>query len=540
MIKVASVAEMREIEAAAGRSVMSYAQMMANAGEDASAFLQRQVAITAETAILFLIGPGNNGGDGLVMAYDLARHTAADIRLYLLQERDFSEVPFQDSADRDLLTAVFEDDYDKIQLSQWVSEADIIVDALFGIGARLPLGGGAAEILERVNDSLRARSASRPARVARPTRPETGNADSRPFVFAVDCPSGVDCGSGSADPAALAADATMSFIAAKPGLFSFPAAGLVGELVISRIGIPPDLPALQGLATTVVDAALAASLLPQRPLDGHKGTFGKVMLAVGSANYIGAAALAGEAAGRSGAGLVTLAATRQNINIVAGRLREPTWLPLADTQGAIADAASETLAEAAQAYDALLIGCGLGLHESTHAFVWKLLNSEALPPLIIDADALNALSSKPEWWRPLPEATIITPHSGEMARLTGLTRAEINADRWRVAREYAEAWSLVVALKGAHTLVAAPDGRTSVIPFKTDALATAGTGDVLAGLIAGLRAQGATAYDSARLGAYLHALAGSLAADKVKSARSVIAGDLLAALGSAFDRVERS
>ncbi len=540
MIKVASVAEMREIEAAADRSVMSYAQMMANAGEDASAFLQRQVTITAETAILFLIGPGNNGGDGLVMAYDLARHTAADIRLYLLQERDFSEVPFQDSADRDIQTAVFEDDYDKIQLSQWVSEADIIVDALFGIGARLPLSGGAAEIMERVNDSLRARSASRPARVARPTRPETGNADSRPFVFAVDCPSGVDCGSGSADPAALAADATMSFIAAKPGLFSFPAAGLVGELVISRIGIPPDLPALQRLATTVVDAALAASLLPQRPLDGHKGTFGKVMLAVGSANYIGAAALAGEAAGRSGAGLVTLAATRQNINIVAGRLREPTWLPLADTQGAIAEAASETLAEAAQAYDALLIGCGLGLHESTHAFVWKLLNSEALPPLIIDADALNALSSKPEWWRPLPEATIITPHSGEMARLTGLTRAEINADRWRVAREYAEAWSLVVALKGAHTLVAAPDGRTSVIPFKTDALATAGTGDVLAGLIAGLRAQGATAYDSARLGAYLHALAGSLAADEVKSARSVIAGDLLAALGSAFDRVERS
>ncbi len=540
MIKVASVAKMREIEAAADRSVMSYAQMMANAGEDASAFLQRQVTITAETAILFLIGPGNNGGDGLVMAYDLARHTAADIRLYLLQERDFSEVPFQDSSVKQLRAAALANDRDKIQLAEWVREADIIVDALFGIGARLPLGGGAAEILERVNDSLWARSASRPARVARPTRPETGNADSSPFVFAVDCPSGVDCGSGSADPAALAADATMSFIAAKPGLFSFPAAGLVGELVISRIGIPPDLPALQRLATTVVDTALAASLLPQRPLDGHKGTFGKVMLGVGSANYIGAAALAGEAAGRSGAGLVTLAATRQNINIVAGRLREPTWLPLADTQGAIAEAASETLAEAAQAYDALLIGCGLGLHESTRAFVWRLLNSEALPPLIIDADALNALSSKPEWWRPLPEATIITPHSGEMARLTGLTRAEINADRWRVAREYAEDWKLVVALKGAHTLVAAPDGRTSVIPFKTDALATAGTGDVLAGLIAGLRAQGATAYDSARLGAYLHALAGSLAADEVKSARSVIAGDLLAALGSAFDRVERS
>ena len=540
MIKVASVSEMREIEAAADRSVMSYAQMMVNAGEDASAFLQRKVAITLETTILFLIGKGNNGGDGLVMAHDLARRTAADIRLYLLQERDTNEELIRDSASKQLPTVVLEDDNDKAKLVQWVRESDIIVDAMFGIGARLPLDVGAAEILKRVNDGLRAMSESRPARVVCPTRPETCNGDSRPFVFAVDCPSGVDCDSGSADSAALAADATMTFIAAKPGLFAFPAAGFVGELVVSRIGIPHDLPALQRLSATVVDGALAASLLPQRPLDGHKGTFGKVMLAVGSANYIGAAALAGESACRSGAGLVTVATTRQNIDIVAGRLREPTWLPLADTQGAIAGSASETLAEAAQAYNALLIGCGLGLHEATRAFVWALLNSGSLPPLIIDADALNALSSKPEWWRPLPQDTIITPHSGEMARLTGLTMAEINADRWRVAREYAEAWGLVVVLKGAHTLVAAPDGRTSVIPFKTDALATAGTGDVLAGLIAGLRAQGVAAYDSARLGAYIHALAGSIAASNVDSTRSVIAGDLLAALGSAFDQIERS
>ena len=137
-------------------------------------------------------------------------------------------------------------------------------------------------------------------------------------------------------------------------------------------------------------------------------------------------------------------------------------------------------------------------------------------------------------------STIITPHSGEMARLTGLAMGEINADRWRFARRYAEAWSLVVVLKGAHTIVAAPDGRMSVIPFKTDALATAGTGDVLAGLIAGLRAQGASAYDSARLGAYVHALAGCIAADAIKSSRSVIAGDLLEAMGRAFDQIEHS
>lgn len=538
MIKVASVSQTREIEAAADRSVMSYTQMMLQAGRGASAFLQRRVDITTHTTILFLIGKGNNGGDGLVMADDLARHTAADIRLYLLMERSDQDVPLQHDSFAQLPTVLARDDRDKAQLSQWARESDIIVDALFGIGMRLPLAGGVTDVLQCVAENLRAMSQAGPDRVVSPARPEPGNGVGRPFVFAIDCPSGIDCDSGAADPAALAADLTMTFIAAKPGLFVFPAAGLVGELVISPIGIPHDLPALQRLQATVVDGALAATLLPHRPLDGHKGSFGKVMLAVGSANYIGAAALAGESACRSGAGLVTIASTDRNIDIVAGRLREPTWLPLAARQGAIDETASATLVEAAAAYNTLLIGCGLGLHESTRAFVWRVLRAATLPPLVIDADALNALSSRADWWRPLPKDTIITPHSGEMARLTGLTMDQINADRWRVAREYAEEWGLEVVLKGAHTIIAAPDGRTSVIPFKTDALATAGTGDVLAGLIAGLRAQGASAYDSARLGAYLHALAGTIAAEWVKSSRSVIAGDLLAAIGPAFQQIE--
>ncbi len=540
MIKVATVSELRKIEAAANRSIMSYAQMMVNAGQDASACLQRRCDITSETRILFLIGKGNNGGDGLVMAHDLARNTAADIRLYLLQPRDLDELPLEDAALEGLAATALYDDRDKTQLTRWAREADIIVDAVFGIGARLTLGGEAAAALQCVKDCLRMISQGERADVVMPTQPEPEHGAGQPFVFAIDCPSGVDCDSGRADPATLAADLTITFIAAKPGQFVFPAAGFVGELVIARIGLPDDMPELQWLSASVVDGALAGSLLPGRPLDGHKGTFGKVMLAVGSANYIGAAALAGESAGRAGAGLVTIAATSQVIDIVASGLREPTWLPLPDAQGAIDEAACATLAESAAAYNALLIGCGLGLHESTRAFVGSLIQAASLPPLIIDADALNALSSTQEWWQLLPADTIITPHSGEMARLTGLALAEINADRWRIARRYAEAWGLVLVLKGAHTIVAAPDGRTSVNPFKTDALATAGTGDVLAGLIAGIRAQGVSAYDSARLGVYVHALAGCIAADTIKSSRSVIAGDLLEALGRAFDQIERS
>ena len=539
MIKVASVHATRDIEAAVDRTLMSYEQMMVNAGADASACLQRSVDITSDTAILFLIGKGNNGGDGLVMAHDLARNTAAEIRLYQLAERRENDFPSQYVAIQDLPTIVSSADRDRTRLAQWVRESDIIVDALFGIGLRLPLTGEALEILQCVGDCLQSLTANRPPSVVFPTRPAPTSGGRRPFVFAIDCPSGVDCDSGQADPSALAADLTMTFIAAKPGLYLFPAAALVGELAISCIGIPDDLPALQRLSTAVVDGALAASLLPRRPLDGHKGAFGKVMLAAGSSNYIGAAALAGESACRSGAGLATIATTRQIIGILAGRLREPTWLPLDDQQGAIDESSSEALAEAAQSYDALLVGCGLGLHQTTRAFVWRLLSAASLPPLIIDADALNALSERAGWWRNMPEGTIITPHSGEMARLTGQSTDEINADRWRVARHCAEDWGLVVALKGAHTIVAAPNGQTSVIPFKSDALATAGTGDVLAGLIAGLRAQGVNAFDSARLGAYGHALAGAIAADSVGSSRAVIAGDLLVALGCAFRQLER-
>ena len=518
-MKVASVRETREIEEAASRSIMSYDQMMRNAGAAASAQLQRSYEIGAETKITFLIGKGNNGGDGLVMACHLANETVADIRLYLLEPRDVADAHYAAALAESLQITQASDDQDGRLLQEFVTKADVIVDALFGIGLRLPLRGRAASILQLVKDHL---NESRP----------------RPFVFALDCPSGVDCDTGETDPSVLSADETITFIAAKKGLFSFPAANHVGELVNSAIGIPRDLPELERIQTSVLDDGLAAALLPPRPLDGHKGTFGKVMVVAGSPNYIGAIALAGEAAGRSGAGLVTIATSQRLIDILGSRLREPTWLPLADVDGAIAEGAAESVAAAAQGYDSLLVGCGLGAHENTRAFFRRLLASRPMPALVMDADGLNMLSKHSRWQEALPGGTILTPHIGEFSRLTGKSSAEITADRWRLARDYAKQWDVVLVLKGAHTLVAAPDGRVSVIPFKTDALSTAGTGDVLAGLIAGLRGQSLNAFDSARLGAYVHAMAGVLAAESVGSSRSVVAGDILSTLGRAFAQLE--
>ncbi len=538
-MKVASVGQLRAIEAAADRAVMSYERMMQNAGAAASAMLKRRCAIDNATKITILIGKGNNGGDGLVMARDLARSTDAAISLYLLELRDPSDKNYQAALSEGLSLTLAAEDRDGQRLARFIMDADIIVDAVLGIGGRPPLRGEAGKLLSTINDCLRRRAADAERRYNfNPGADYAGRKERRPFIFAVDCPSGIDCDTGEADENVIAADATISFIAGKPGLFTFPAAGYVGELEISTIGIPETLPELDEVKATVVDKGTASALLPARPLDGHKGSFGKVIVAAGSPNYIGAIALAAESAYRAGAGLVTIAATRRLCEIVASSLREPTWLPLPAVDGAIAERAVETVIQRVSSYSALLVGCGLGIHESTRAFLRRLLASDSLPPLVLDADALNHFSRNTEWWASLPPGAIITPHPGELARLSGSSAREINADRWTVARQCAEAWRVVLVLKGAHTLVAAPDGRVSVLPFKTDALSTAGTGDVLAGLIAGLRAQGLSAFDSACLGAYAHASAGVIAADIVGSSRSVIAGDVLSSIGRAFAALE--
>ena len=538
-MKVASVRELREIEAAADRSIMSYERMMLNAGAAASRLLQQRRNIDAATRITCLIGKGNNGGDGLVMARDLALSTEAQVSLYLLQARDHADTYYRAALEARLPVTLATDDGDRRRLKHLVLEADIIVDALLGIGARPPLRGTVGEVLATVRDCLSQRDlvADERAQYA-PIDRNMRLFPKRPFVFAIDCPSGVDCDTGETDERALVADATITFIASKPGLFTFPAAGFVGDLEHSLIGIPKSLPELDQVKAAVVNSNLAASLLPPRPLDGHKGTYGKAMIVAGSPNYIGAIALAGEACYRAGAGLVTIASAAKLTEIVAGHLREPTWLPLPHVDGAISERAVESVVRRVHGYDSLLVGCGLGLHESTQGFLRSLAATGCLPPLILDADALNILSRAPRWWNLVAPGTVITPHPGEMARLTGISANDINANRWEIARDYAEAWNLVLLLKGAHTLVAAPDGRISVIPFKTDALSKAGTGDVLAGLIAGLRAQGLSAFDSARLGAFAHASAGMIAAEAVGTGRSVIAGDVLSALGSAFAALE--
>jgi NAD(P)H-hydrate epimerase len=361
----------------------------------------------------------------------------------------------------------------------------------------------------------------------------------------------------------IGADLTVTMAAAKQGLLKLPAFEYVGDLEVVDIGLPDDLPSWKDLNAEVAEADSVSALLPERPIDSHKGTFGTALIAAGSINYTGAVVLAGEAAYRAGAGLVTLAVPAPVHIALAGRFPEATWILLPHEMGVISSGGTEVLAKNFERASALLVGPGFGTENTTREFIENLLegkygakkaaqrigfvqqdperkeeNTARLPPMVFDADGLKLLAQVKEWQKKIPAPAILTPHPGEMAILTGLSRDEIQEKRLEIAGKHAKEWGHVVILKGAFTVVASPDGRTTIIPVASPALARAGTGDVLAGIVVGLRAQGLEAYEAAVAGAWIHAQAGLYAADDLGTTASVLAGDVLDSVSDVISDLE--
>lgn len=551
-MKLVNAAQMRELEKRADQSGNTYARMMERAGKAvADAIIERWGA--KDKLALVLVGPGNNGGDGLVCARYL-HDAGANVVLYLWKREPRNDDDnYRLCVERNLQVIRAEEDNEFGELKKRINGCDIIVDALLGTGVTRPIEG----LLKDLLNVIKSQSPNHPVTELVPS-PATPHASR--VIVAVDLPSGLNPDTGALDPAALAADLTVTFAFPKIGQIAFPGANAVGELIIADIGIheewaDPNLP-------DVAAAREIKALLPARPRDSHKGTFGKAMLCVGSANYVGAAFLAGSAATRAGAGLVTLALARTIYPMIASALHETTFVVLPDDLGVLIPDAVPVLREHLTDYDALLIGCGFGRDPKTIEFVRRLLQptgtsrepkgstnplglasvqkshvAMTLPPLVIDADALFALAQSGEWWKTLaPHSAILTPHPGEFATLTGLSRDAIQADRVNIAKKFAAQWQQVVVLKGAFTVIASPDGRATILPFATPALATAGTGDVLAGTIVAMLAQKLNPYDAAIAGAYLHGLGGSIAEKEIGKA-GVVAGDLISRLPQAIQRV---
>ena len=517
-MKLGTSEEMRRIEGRIAADGLALPVLMELAGRVVAEgvvalrsfdFAQDRQAQGGRGGVLVLVGPANNGGDGLVAARHL--HNAG-------VPVEVACFPLRDDADANArlvqrLGITCWDGSDLARLERVLERVDTVLDALFGIGRLRPIEGAMQAALGVV-----ARS--------RAARPELG-------VIALDLPSGLDADTGRVDPTTAAAEVTLTLGFPKVGLYAFPGADYAGEVRVLDIGIPTSY--AEDVPTDLLTPEVAGRLLPERPRQSNKGTFGRALVVGGSPSYVGAPVLAAQGAARAGAGLVTLGVARSLQPLVAAQVSECTFLSLPEAEpGVLGSEAVGSLLKAVEGYGALLIGCGLGQDPATATFVRAQLERwlDGLP-VVVDADGLNLLAEEPRWAERWSGDGVVTPHPGEMARLMRNSVADVQADRLGMAREAAARWRKTVVLKGAFTVVAAPSGEARVSPVATAALATAGTGDVLAGVIVGLLAQGLGPFEAASLGVWLHGRAGEMVATEVGEA-GVVAGDLLPLLPRAM------
>ncbi len=452
-------------------------------------------------SVCVICGPGNNGGDGLVVARHL-HALGVPVRAALLSERLSGDAATQLARAR---TAGV-----PLEGARWrAPQCGVLVDALFGTGLTRSLAGDARASVRRIN-------------AARSARPDALR------VVSVDLPSGLSSDTGQVLGDAVAADWTVTLGLPKLGLVFEPGRTLAGRIRVARIGIADAAPDL-ALDTSLWTRAGAAAALPLRPAHGHKGTFGHALLVAGSEGKTGAAALCAEGAARIGAGLVTLACPAGLNDILEAKLTEAMTAPLPDTgERAFAAAAEDGIVALAASRDAVGLGPGIGRAAETTGLV-RALAKRVDAPLALDADGVVAFAGELDLLRARRAPSVLTPHPGEAARVLGTSAARVNADRAAAARELAARSGAVVLLKGAGTVAAAPDGTVVVNATGGPVLATGGTGDVLLGIVTGLLAQGMAPLPAAALAAHLH----GAAADAIAARRGdcgLLAHELLGEL----------
>ena len=526
-LKIVTAAQMSALEQASEQQGVSTDRLMERAGLAVAEAVRSQLGGVAAAKVLVLVGPGNNGADGLVAARHL-RRWGARASVYLATRRPNPD-PKMDLA-LQYGVAVFSsaDDPELAELEGHLNGCRLVLDAVLGTGRSRPLQGQVKELARRIN-------------AWRNLGRDRGRHHQ---VFALDLPTGLNSDTGQTDPNCITADQTLALGCPKVGLLTFPGAEFVGQLRVLDIGLPPNLDPAglepdQGIDLELLSSDWVGEHLPYRPLDSHKGTFGHALIVAGSRSYVGAAFLAAQAAVRAGAGLVTLATPQSVYPIAAGKLTEVIHLPLLEDQdGLIHPDAAGLIRSDLSRYDALAVGCGLGRSEGTRQFIERLvLDEPRLPiPVVIDADGLNNLSQLENWWQRLAGTTVLTPHPGEMATLAGAPTAEIQRDRVGTARKWAYRWKVSLVLKGAYTVVAHPNQAVRMSPFANPGLASGGTGDVLTGILAGLMAQGLSPSLAANCGVYLHGQAGADAVSE-KGEAGLTATDLVQMLPQSLGRL---
>lgn len=471
-------------------------------------------------AVTVVCGRGNNGGDGLVVARHLHR-AGLDVSVFMVGSSGTAQMSKDNQTNRDIIQGlgveinyISENDLEPLRTS--ISETSAIVDALLGTGLDRPVEGVYAQVIDLINDS------------------------SRP-ILSIDIPSGVNSDTGQIMGTAVQAAATASFGSIKPGLLCHPGAALAGDVRIIDIGLPmpeslpeeirDSLPQLDIPRWWLATALDIGERLPVRPDNSHKGSFGQILLVAGSPGMTGASIMSAKSCLRSGAGLAVLATPRSLLRHLPPE--EIIYRGLSETDsGSIALAALSDLESEMEQAEVMVIGPGLSSNLETIKFVHELIRKVRVP-CVVDADGLNALSQNTKVMNDTEGGFIFTPHPKELSRLMGKSVRDIQADRIRSAQEAAKRFGVTVVLKGAHSVVATPDDDVYIVPTGNSGMATAGSGDVLSGVIAGLLGQGMNRTWAAVAGTYIHGAAGDLAAGELGE-DGMIAGDIMNMVPSAM------
>ncbi len=484
-------------------------QLMENAALGIVSETEKRMKLQGKTCVI-LCGRGNNGGDGFAAALQLSTRCAA-VRLVCLAD---DALLSPDAAHYSARAAEYgiERISDLPKALAAIAQADVIIDALYGFGFRGALAGADAALAEAVNQS-------------------------DAFVVSADIPSGICADSGAVDGACIQSDLTVTFTGYKLSATLFDSANYYGEIAVADIGIPMEAKMQISPAAEIVLPQSALRTLGVRKRDAHKGDCGKVFVLGGSRGMSGAVYMSAQAALRSGAGLVCAGVPEHLMDIMEIKTTEVMTYAVQASEGGLGmDAAA---VEKANEYDAVAFGMGAGRGRMV-AGLLQLLLRRGDRPLVLDADGLFALAGAKEALKDTKRTVVLTPHSGEMARLCGCDIAEVEADRIGCAKEFAKAYNVYVVLKGAHTVIAAPDGRVAINCLAGNSgMATAGSGDVLAGICTALLARGDDVFSALQAAVYIHALAGDLAAQE-KGEDGMIAGDMLEMLPYAIKKLRET
>ncbi|MFO7952032.1 MAG: NAD(P)H-hydrate dehydratase [Bacillota bacterium] len=461
--------------------------------------------------VVVLAGPGNNGGDGLVIAR-LLNNAGIKVSLWStvkpggyrgdagINEQYLDQISFP-------VNRILENEA-LGSFGQDLKEADLLIDALLGIGTDREVTGLMANLIEMVNHT-------------------------NPAVVSVDIPSGLHANSGKVMGCAIKADWTVTFAFPKTGLFNYQGVDYAGEVHVAQINIPSGL--VQNEPVELLTHEKIVKDLPARPYSSHKGTMGRVFIVAGSPGMGGAAKMAGESALKSGAGLVYLAVPQSLETALEAGLVEVITISFPEMKPGVLHAdAAEQILKMSGSCNVLAVGPGLDSGQETAELLEELIEKSALP-LVFDAGALAALVGKTGELKKTKYPAVLTPHCGEMARLIGSDPREVAENRLEIARQFAREWNAVLLLKGANSIIALPNGKAAINPTGNPALATAGSGDLLTGTIASLIAQGMSSGNAAMVGAFIHGLAG----DHVPTSRGHLAGDILNRYEEAFSYLER-